>query len=107
MKDYASVKGFSPMIREVIRTDRMPPYNADPHVGKFSDNKNLSPDEIKTLVHWVEAGAPRGDGPDPLAARKHVAQEWHSRGCWFLPRWRGAIFDYLRMTVALAPISSA
>ena len=76
MDSYAMVKGFAPMIREVIRTDRMPPYNADPHVGKFSDNKNLSPQEIKTLVHWVEAGAPRGEGTDPLAAKPHIASEW-------------------------------
>ena len=76
MKDYATVKGFSPMIREVIRTDRMPPYHADPHVGKFSDDKRLTPEETKTLVHWVEAGAPRGEGPDPLGAVKHVAAEW-------------------------------
>jgi mono/diheme cytochrome c family protein len=76
LTSYEMVKGFAPMIREVIRTDRMPPYNADPHVGKFSDNKNLSPAEIKTLVHWVESGAPRGEGPDPLAAVKRVAAEW-------------------------------
>ncbi|WP_068877074.1 MULTISPECIES: redoxin domain-containing protein [unclassified Phenylobacterium] len=76
MTNYEMVKGFSPMIREVIRTDRMPPYNADPHVGKFSDDKNLSPAEIKTLVHWIEAGAPRGEGTDPLGAVKHVAAEW-------------------------------
>src|SRR6185437_15927699 len=76
MSSYAMVKGFSPMITEVIRTDRMPPYHADPHVGQFSDSKRLSPDEIKTIVHWVEAGAPRGAGDDPLAATKHVAQEW-------------------------------
>ncbi len=76
MKDYATVKGFSPMIREVIRTDRMPPYHADPHVGKFSDDKRLTPEETKTLVHWVEAGAPRGEGPDPLGAVKRVAAEW-------------------------------
>ncbi|HEY3950226.1 redoxin family protein [Phenylobacterium sp.] len=76
MKDYATVKGFSPMIREVLRTDRMPPYNADPHVGKFSDDKNLSPAEIKTIVHWVDQGAPRGEGKDPLGAVKHVAAEW-------------------------------
>jgi len=76
MKDYTTVKGFSPMIREVIRTDRMPPYNADPHVGKFSDDKNLSPAEIKTLVHWVEEGAPRGEGKDPLGAKHLVAPEW-------------------------------
>ena len=76
MDRYEAVKGFAPMIREVIRTDRMPPYNADPHVNKFSDNKNMSPAEIKTLVHWIEQGAPRGDGPDPLAAKRHVAEEW-------------------------------
>ena len=76
LTSYEMVKGFSPMIREVIRTDRMPPYNADPRVGHFSDNKNLTPDEIKTLVHWVEAGAPRGEGADPLAIKRVVAAEW-------------------------------
>ena len=70
------VKGFSPMIREVLRTDRMPPYNADPHVGKFSDDRNLTRTEIKTLVRWIEAGAPRGEGPDPLGGVKRVAAEW-------------------------------
>ncbi len=76
LTSYQMVKGFAPMIREVIRTDRMPPYHADPHVGQFSDSKRLSPDEIKTIVAWVEAGAPRGDGADPLAGVKHVASEW-------------------------------
>ena len=76
MTDYSMVKGFAPMIREVIRTDRMPPYHADPHVGKFSDDKRLTADETKTIVHWVEAGAPRGEGRDPLGAVKHVAAEW-------------------------------
>jgi hypothetical protein len=76
MTNYAMVKGFAPMIREVIRTDRMPPYHADPHVGKFSDDQRLSPDQVKTLVHWIEAGAPRGDGTDPLGAVKRVAKEW-------------------------------
>ncbi|HEY2752452.1 hypothetical protein [Phenylobacterium sp.] len=76
MTNYAIVKGFAPMIREVIRTDRMPPYHADPRVGHFSDSKRLSPDEIKTLVHWVETGAPRGEGADPLAKSQRVAAEW-------------------------------
>lgn len=73
---YEKVKTFAPMMREAIRTDRMPPWDADPHVGKFKDDKSLSSDQVKTLVRWIEAGAPRGDGPDPLSAVKHVAQEW-------------------------------
>src|SRR5262249_35737577 len=33
MDSYEVVKGFAPMMRETIRTDRMPPYFADPHIG--------------------------------------------------------------------------
>jgi hypothetical protein len=54
----------------------MPPYLADQTVGHFSDDVRLSPDQIKTLVHWIEAGAPRGAGADPLAGVKHEAPEW-------------------------------
>lgn len=76
MDSYEKVKGFAPMIREAVRTDRMPPFDADPHVGKFKDDKSLSSDQIKTLVHWIEAGAPRGTGPDRLAEVRHVAPDW-------------------------------
>jgi hypothetical protein len=73
---YDMVKGFSPMIRDVIRTDRMPPFHADPHVGKFSNDRRLTADETKTLVHWIDQGAPRGEGKDPLGSKKLVAAEW-------------------------------
>jgi len=76
MSNYETVKGFSPMIREVIRTKRMPPYDADPHVGTFADDRRLTADETKTLVHWIEAGSPRGEGKDPLGAKRLVAAEW-------------------------------
>lgn len=76
MDSYEKVKGFAPMIRETIRTDRMPPYNADPHVGSFRDDQNLSVADQKTLVHWIEAGAPRGDGADPLKTGAKPAAEW-------------------------------
>lgn len=76
MKDYATVKGFAPMIREAIRTDTMPPWHPDPTIGKFKHDASLSNDQIKTIVHWVEAGAPRGAGEDPLAASASVAPEW-------------------------------
>ncbi|MGZ3375480.1 MAG: redoxin domain-containing protein [Phenylobacterium sp.] len=76
MDGYAKVKGFAPMIRETLRTHRMPPWDADPKVGHFKDDKSLTPDEIKTMVRWIEAGAPRGDGPDRLAEVRHVAPEW-------------------------------
>ena len=76
LTSYEQVKGFSPMIREVIRTKRMPPFMADPTVNKFHEDKSLSSEQIKTLVHWIEAGSPRGEGADPLAAKKFAAAEW-------------------------------
>ena len=76
MSSYEMVQGFAPMIREVIRTDRMPPWNADPNVGAFLHDYSMQPREIKTLVHWIEAGAPRGEGPDPLAVKREPPADW-------------------------------
>ena len=76
MTDYNMVRGFAPMIREVLRTRRMPPWHADPHVGQWQDDRSLSVAERQTLVHWIEAGAPRGEGPDPLAGVDRAAPDW-------------------------------
>lgn len=76
MTNYDMIKGFSPMIREVVRTERMPPWHADPHYNVFSNDRSLSKEEIKTLVHWIEAGSPRGTGSDPLAELKKQWPEW-------------------------------
>ncbi|HYM34836.1 MAG TPA: redoxin family protein [Steroidobacteraceae bacterium] len=76
MTSYDVVKGFAPMIREVVRTKRMPPWHADPHYGSFVGDRSLTEAQTKTLVHWIEAGAPRGVGSDPLAAVKPDTEEW-------------------------------
>jgi hypothetical protein len=76
MDSYEKVKGFSGMIREAIRTDRMPPYNADPHVNSFAGSMNLTNKDEQTLIHWIEAGAPRGTGDDPLKINAKPAPEW-------------------------------
>jgi hypothetical protein len=76
MSNYEIVRGFAPMMREVVRTQRMPPWHADPHFGVFSNNRALTDDETKALVHWVEAGAPHGKGDDPLAKSISVRPEW-------------------------------
>ena len=76
MSEYAIVKQFAPMIRESLRTDTMPPWHPDPLIGKFKHDASLTGDQVRMLVHWVEAGAPRGEGADPLAAVKHAAPEW-------------------------------
>jgi mono/diheme cytochrome c family protein/peroxiredoxin len=77
LTDYNVVHGFAPMIREVVRTQRMPPWHADPHYGQFENQLGLTIEEQQNLVRWIEAGAPRGDGPDPLiAAMEQSWPEW-------------------------------
>jgi mono/diheme cytochrome c family protein len=76
LTSYEKVRAYAPMIREVLRTQRMPPWRADPTVGHFKDDKSLSSEQIATMVHWVEAGTPRGTGPDTLAAVEYKVAEW-------------------------------
>ena len=76
MTSYDMVRGFAPMIREVVRTQRMPPWHADPHHGTFTNDRSLTEAQTQELVHWIEAGAPRGKGADPLAADKRTWPNW-------------------------------
>jgi len=76
MTNYDMIRGFAPMIREVVRTQRMPPWHADPHYSVFSNDRGLTPAQAKTLVHWIEAGAPRGNGADPLLSQRKDWPEW-------------------------------
>jgi hypothetical protein len=60
----------------VVRTGRMPPWHADPHYGSFVGDRSMIEEETRTLVHWIEAGARRGDGPDPLTGLEQTRSEW-------------------------------
>jgi len=66
LNGYKRAQGWSEMMREVILTDRMPPWHADPEVQRFKNDRSLSDDEKIALVAWAESGAPRGEGDDPL-----------------------------------------
>jgi len=75
---YEQVKNFSPMIREAIRTDRMPPFDADSHYRAFQNNENLTEKEVKTLISWIDAGSPSdlGEAADPLKAAAAGREDW-------------------------------
>ncbi|MEM7387887.1 MAG: redoxin family protein, partial [Verrucomicrobiota bacterium] len=77
MSSYKKVKGWSEMMVETVLTRQMPPWHADPHIGKFSNDAGLTPEEARMLVHWVDAGSQRGDGPDPLEGYRPAKKEWN------------------------------
>ena len=68
MDSHLMLQGWSPMIREVLLTKRMPPEQVDPYIGHFSNARYIDDAAMQKLVHWIDAGSPRGAGAvDPLA----------------------------------------
>ena len=59
MNSHQMIQGWSPMIREVLLTKRMPPAQVDPTIRHFDNARNMPDEEVQTLVHWIDAGAPR------------------------------------------------
>ena len=74
MTNYARVKAMSDMIQEVVLARRMPPWQPDRHHGVFANGTTLDIPEARTLLRWIEQGAQRGEGEDPLekAVAPHV-----------------------------------
>ena len=67
MSNHTLIRGWSPMMREVVMTRRMPPGQIDPHVGLPIDGvAGLTIEEQQKLVHWIDAGSPQDGEQDPL-----------------------------------------
>lgn len=67
LSTYAEARQWGQMIREVIRTNRMPLGTADPNFGPF-EKVNLPALERATLVQWVESGMAEGSPGRATAA---------------------------------------
>lgn len=73
----AMAKAWSPMIREVLMTKRMPPGQLDPkHLGEFTNGRVLDPTDINNVVQWVNNGANLDGSVDILAELTWPENEW-------------------------------
>jgi hypothetical protein len=61
---FKETRPWAKAIREAVITRKMPPWPADPHFGKFSNDRSLPGAEIDTLVAWADGGAREGDPAD-------------------------------------------
>ena len=66
LQNYEQVKMFAPLIRDRVSRRLIPPWPIDKTIGvnRFRNDVSLSDEEIKTIVDWVDAGAPLGDPAD-------------------------------------------
>ena len=77
MDSHMMVQGWSPMMKEVIMTKRMPPAQVDPSINHFTNARYMNPDQLQTLIHWIDAGAPRASSEvDPLARVRSPETVW-------------------------------
>jgi peroxiredoxin len=72
---YDDASSWSASIREAVSENRMPPWHADPHFGKFGNERRLSKQEKDTLLAWIDQGCPKGDDRD-LPPPKHFVEGW-------------------------------
>jgi len=77
MDSLSAVRKMRSMIEEVVLNRSMPPWHADPHVGKFTNENRLAKGETRLLLQWIRDGAkPDESGEDPLAAALPPIEDW-------------------------------
>jgi hypothetical protein len=62
---YDAVRPWARAIKTRVQAGEMPPWPPDSRGGEFANERRLSEREIDTLVRWVDAGAPQGNGSAP------------------------------------------
>jgi hypothetical protein len=75
LRSYDEARPWAKSIAKSVEDRTMPPWDADPGYGPWKNDRSLTAEEIDTVVRWVKAGAPRGDGDAP-APPEVVAAEW-------------------------------
>lgn len=77
MNSHMMVQGWSPMMKEVLMTKRMPPAQVDPNINHFINARYMDAAELQTLIHWIDAGSPRGVSKvDPLTLIARLESDW-------------------------------
>src|SRR5882672_2837099 len=62
---YQDARPWARNIKTKVLAHEMPPWPADPQYGRFRNQRALTNRQIDTLVSWVDAGAPQGEGAPP------------------------------------------
>lgn len=76
---FENARPWAKSIKQKVMARQMPPWNADPRIGKFSNDVSLKQSEIDLIAAWVDQGAVEGDAQD-----KPVPVQWPNGG-WQVP----------------------
>jgi len=76
---YEETRPWARSMKNRVETRQMPPWHIDRSVGvqKFKNDMSLTEEQIKTIVRWVDAGAPQGNPKDMPPPKPLVTDnEW-------------------------------
>jgi len=76
---YEQTRPYAGVIQIATKAKSMPPWFADPQVGRFSNDPSLTPQEIEKFAAWAEAKAPPGE-------TSNVPPTVHWVEGWSIPR---------------------
>ena len=72
---YKETRPWARSIKNKILSNEMPPWHANPIVGKFLNERRLSEADKATIIQWVNEGAIEGD-PNKLPEKPRFAIGW-------------------------------
>jgi hypothetical protein len=72
---YEDARPWARAVKQKTTSRQMPPWGADPTVGKFQNDPSLSAKELETITAWVDAGAPEGNKAD-MPKPPQFAEGW-------------------------------
>ncbi|HEY6274582.1 MAG TPA: thiol-disulfide isomerase [Terriglobales bacterium] len=64
---YEETRPWAMAMKLAVTTQKMPPWYADPQYGHFSNERKLTPLDLRTIIAWADTGAPAGDPKDKPA----------------------------------------
>jgi len=72
---FKEVARRASFIKTVVESGYMPPWKADNNYAHYSNDRSLTDTEKKTLIDWVNAGAPKGTGNPPKVANIEILRK--------------------------------
>jgi hypothetical protein len=63
LTSYREVRPWARAMKDKVLRGEMPPWRADGRYGTFRNDRRLTPEHVKTIAAWADAGAPEGDTP--------------------------------------------
>lgn len=69
---FEQARPWAKAIKKVVAEETMPPWHADPSIGKWKNDRRLDSAEKQTLMAWVDAGAPEGNPKELPPPRKFI-----------------------------------